>query len=387
MNDHSSLDAAEDPSTLGTGAKSIARVAAAALIVLLLVLMGVAIGANLWPHVANVEQRVVEPVRLATAGHRGLESIPNTVDQACEAIALLRSANAANAAKLPPPKGKTKRQSHRKGVAKAAASDQMVGFFVTADGYILTAASAIADGPVEAVLSDGQVLPAAKVGSDPLSGLTLFKVTGSGFSTLPFSDDGYPRIGQTGLVVAPGRTGGCVARTVFVANDFINENRGLRSYVSLQEQLDANWAGVPVLDLDGRVVGIAGLNLQADQDGDTTQVLPGSIASHVAGQLVRDGTSPANRFGFEAEDLGPSLADRLDSDPGGAVVSLVEQASAAGKAGLKAGDIIQSVDDQPVSSASELARALDARDAGLNVQIQRHGEQQVVTLAVAAPPT
>jgi len=364
-------DALAVSAVLGAGGKSMVRAAGAAILILLLVLLGVAIGANFGPRVATVEQKVVGPVRFAAFAPRGLEAMPDIVDRNCPAIMLLRKSGSASSAPTPEIV-RAKRKSHRRISTAAVRQVEAVGFFVSPDGYLLSVASAVPDGPIEAVLSDGTVLPVARQGLDRLSGLALFKVEANGLATLHFADDGFPRIGQTGLALVPATTTGCVARTIFVSDDFVGEADSLRDYVRLENALDANWSGEPILDLAGRVIGIAGTGAPSDAKQDTALLLPGSTAARVADQLVRDGTSPENAFGFEAEDMGQTLADRLGADRGrGAVVSLVDQGSDAAKVGLRAGDIIVAVGDQPVSSTSELGRMLDPQAHDTTLAVQR----------------
>jgi S1-C subfamily serine protease len=72
---------------------------------------------------------------------------------------------------------------------------------------------------------------------------------------------------------------------------------------------------------------------------------------------ARGGLTPRGRLGVSVQPLGPELADYFGVKSGVLVVS-VQKASAADKAGLKAGDVITEVDGHIVSSASELIDAL-----------------------------
>jgi len=77
---------------------------------------------------------------------------------------------------------------------------------------------------------------------------------------------------------------------------------------------------------------------------------------------ARAGLTPRGRLGVSVQPLGPELADYFGVKSGVLVVS-VQKASAADKAGLRAGDVITAVDGHSVSSAPELIDALP-KDAG-----------------------
>jgi S1-C subfamily serine protease len=97
-------------------------------------------------------------------------------------------------------------------------------------------------------------------------------------------------------------------------------------------------------------------------------------------ELIRNSPSPSTSFGFRAVDYAASFATRLGQVRSGAGVALVQPASTAAKAGLQAGDVVTAVNDVPVSSASELNRALDAISGKATLTVQRQSQQLTLTL-------
>jgi putative serine protease PepD len=67
----------------------------------------------------------------------------------------------------------------------------------------------------------------------------------------------------------------------------------------------------------------------------------------------------------------------------GAGIAFVEAKSAAAAAGIKAGDIATAVNDEPVSSASELNRALDTITGTATLTILRGTQQLTVKIKSA----
>jgi S1-C subfamily serine protease len=97
--------------------------------------------------------------------------------------------------------------------------------------------------------------------------------------------------------------------------------------------------------------------------------------------MLRSGAPPAAPFGIVAEDLGPVLAKRLGADrQRGAVVVMVRPGSPADTAGLRAGDVVLTAGQSPISGASELGRALDPDAPSIDLEIVRRGERQQLTL-------
>lgn len=344
---------------------SMVRIGAGAGLVLGLVLLGVAIGTNFAPHVANVEQRIIEPVRRAAAGRSTGSDYKDVVDTNCSALVSIRvaAANGSEAAAKPA-------SAHARKHAKAVKPDPLVGVLVTSDGFIATAAAGVPAGALEAVLSDGSVLPADLAATNPLAGIALLKVDGDDEDAVRFAED-LEGVGQTGIALTPAPRNGCSASQVFVSADFLGEAPGPRAFIRLQAPPSPDLAGVPVFDPQGRIIGMT-LRSAKSNPAKTSDLLPGNTAGGVISRMLRDQQAPANRFGFEADDIGPVLARRLGSDrERGSVISLVKSGSSGDKAGLVAGDIVVAVDGVPISSASEVARAEDGATDRLTLLIQR----------------
>jgi len=91
----------------------------------------------------------------------------------------------------------------------------------------------------------------------------------------------------------------------------------------------------------------------------------------------------AERFrGRSAEALRPRLGLRVKDAPAGAEVAVVHTGSLAERAGVRVGDIVEAIDDQPVRSADDLERLVRARNntPGL-ITVRRGGERRLLHLA------
>ena len=178
------------------------------------------------------------------------------------------------------------------------------------------------------------------------------RAAGAAVPPLLFSDQAFPRIGQFGFSLTSPAGTGCSAAASMIGSDFLADGGGLTGYVRLRPPPDGWTAGMPLLSTDGRVLGIG----TGDPAG---AVIPAPIASVILDELIRSSLSPSTSFGFRVVDYAAPFSARLGNVRSGAGIALVQPKSAAARSGLKAGDIVIAIDDVPVSSASELSRALD----------------------------
>jgi serine protease Do len=90
------------------------------------------------------------------------------------------------------------------------------------------------------------------------------------------------------------------------------------------------------------------------------------------------------RSGLMVENLTPQLGEFFGTKSGnGVLVRSVEKGSRADKAGLRAGDVITRVGDQPVHDTSDFTHALRSRSAGsVNVGVIRDKKEQTLTLTL-----
>lgn len=299
---------------------------------------------------------IVQIVRQAS-----LPSIAPTIDRLCPSVARVVTAGQ--------PAGGA--QANQSGVA---------AFVVSADGWLVTASPLPSNSDLQAVFGDGKKGSIDDIRSDPVSGLVILHVDAQGLNALAFADQNFARVGDFGFALQTSGTG-CAARESMVGSDFLVDALAQGVYVRLEPGVMPLSPGVPFFDSEGTVLGIA--TSAADN-----VLLPGPIAAVIVQELVRNDLSPIASFGFRAIDFTPELANRIGEQRSrGAGVALVEVKSAAEKGGLRAGDIVIAVDGAPVSSASELSRALDAVTTSATLQVTR-GDQQLsitVTRSIANP--
>jgi len=157
-----------------------------------------------------------------------------------------------------------------------------------------------------------------------------------------------------------------------IGSDFLADGRGLVGYIRVQATPSGWPSGAPFVGGDGRVIAIS-----VNSDGT---MIPGPLASAIVDELIRNSLSPSASFGFRVIEFTPPISTRLGSTRSGAGVALVQAKSAAAHSGLEAGDIVIAVNDEPVSSASEVNRAVDAITSSGTMNVLR-GDRQL-TIAI-----
>jgi S1-C subfamily serine protease len=266
----------------------------------------------------------------------------------------------------------------RRGRAEGAGS----GVAISSDGFMLTSAHVISgDNGVSGTFSDGRELSAEVVGSDPLSDLAVVRVDARDLSPAQLGDADDLRVGQ--LVVAIGSPMG-LAGTV-TAGVVSALGRSLptrsRSAVRLVENviqtdaaLNPGNSGGALADGLGRVVGV---NTAVAGVGLGLAVPINEATRRIISSLMKEGRVRRAYLGIVggSRPLPPRVAAHLDREKGIEVVEVV-QGSPAGRAGLRAEDLIVAVDDEPMADVGDLQRLMVAERIGkrLEVELVRDGD-------------
>lgn len=260
-------------------------------------------------------------------------------------------------------------------VAGNGNSGGAIAFAVSADGWLVAATPLSDHAQLHAIFGDGRKAGITEVRTDPVSGLVIAHADVTGLPALSFADQIFARVGDFGFSPQSPNGSGCSAQVAMIGSDFLVDSLVQGIFLQLQPQSASPAPGTPYLAADGSVLGLS--SSAADN-----RILPAPIAALIVNELIRNNASPIASFGFRAIDFTPELGARIGEARRGAGVALIEPNSNAAKSGLQAGDTIVSVDGSPVSSTSELSRALDAISGSTAVlQVDRSSQQLSITIA------
>ena len=264
------------------------------------------------------------------------------------------------------------------------------GFIIDASGFILTNHHVI-DGAdrVMVQLTDGRMLRAEHVGSDPDTDIALIKVESS--EPLPFAtlgDSDGLRVGE--WVIAIGNPLAYEHTVTVGVVSFIGRklfDTSLDRYIQTDAAINFGNSGGPLINARGEVIGInAAISSRASNIGFA---VPINQASAILPQLRDNGRVSRGYIGVMLRDVDPDLQRALGlPSTEGALVQDVTPGSPGARAGLRTYDVIVAVDDKPVDGDDTLIQMIAARSPGstATVQVLRDGRALNVTLKLAERP-
>jgi serine protease Do/serine protease DegQ len=258
------------------------------------------------------------------------------------------------------------------------------------NGYIVTNAHVVENATeITVTLQDGRDLQAEIIGSDTPSDVAVVKVKAEGLSQIPLGDSARAEVGD--FVVAIGNPFG-LQHTVTsgiisgLSRSGINPD-GYEDFIQTDASINPGNSGGALVNLRGELIGINTAILS--RSGGNIGIgfaIPVNMAHSVMDQLIKYGSVKRGQLGVSMYTVTPDIAHSLGlPNPMGAMVSQVVEGSPAEKAGIRTGDVITSVNGQPVKSNSELRNTIGLLRVGDKVEIgmMRDGKPLRVTAVIA----
>lgn len=288
------------------------------------------------------------------------------------------------------------------------------GFFYDREGHIVTNYHVVADAQsLTVTLKEGQVYPATLVGADPSTDLAVIKIEATNLpDPLPLADSTQLRVGQ--FVLAIGNPFGLeqtLTMGVISALGRVIESpdgRFIGEAIQTDAAINPGNSGGPLLDLQGRVIGVNSQIISTSQSfAGIGFAVSSNTVRRVVPQLIAHGRYPHPWLGVRLLDITPERAEVLKRygasvpvDQGVMIIEIVPE-SPADKAGLRGadrtvtignsripvgGDIIVAMDGKPIRSTQDLTVQLDtAYQVGdtVTVTINRQGQEMRVPVTLA----
>jgi len=266
------------------------------------------------------------------------------------------------------------------------------GFFISADGYAVTNNHVVDKAEhVDVTTDDGKTYSARVIGTDPRTDVALIKVDGrKDFPFVHFAGKS-PRIGDWVLAVGnPFGLGGTVTAGIVSARGRDIGAGPYDDFIQIDAAVNRGNSGGPTFDLDGNVIGVntaifspSGGNVGIAFD------IPAETVKAVVAQLRDHGAVTRGWIGVQIQPVTAEIADSLGlKNERGALVAEPQAGSPAQKAGIKAGDVIVSVNGEQVSDSRNLARRISALAPGTAVKLGviRGGKEDTLTLTLGELP-
>ena len=268
------------------------------------------------------------------------------------------------------------------------------GFIVSPDGYILTNAHVVADAEeVTVKTTDRREYTAKVVGADERTDVAVLKIDAKNLPTVRIGDPSKLRPGE--WVIAIGSpfgfensvTAGIVSAT---SRSMPGTESSYTQFIQTDVAVNPGNSGGPLFNLQGEVVGINS-QIYSRTGGymGLSFAVPIDAANNVKDQLIKTGKVTRSRIGVSIQDVNAQLAESFGLDrPRGALVGMVDADAPGAKAGLKAGDVILSVDDVEIDTSSQVPGLIANKKPGSNVEMEvwRDGKTRTLTVRPEAIP-
>jgi serine protease Do len=266
------------------------------------------------------------------------------------------------------------------------------GFFISADGYAVTNNHVVDKAEhVDVTTDDGKTYTAKVIGTDDRTDLALIKVEGRRDFPFVRLANKQPRIGDWVLAVGnPFGLGGTVTAGIVSARGRDIGAGPYDDFIQIDAAVNKGNSGGPTFDLDGNVIGVN--TAIFSPSGGSVGIafdIPAETVKTVIAQLKDHGSVTRGWIGVAIQPVTGDIADSLGlKNARGALVAEPQSGSPAQKAGIKAGDVIVSVNDESVTDARTLARRISAMAPGTSVKlgIIRNGREDTLTLTLGELP-
>ncbi|MBL8213967.1 MAG: Do family serine endopeptidase [Bryobacterales bacterium] len=265
------------------------------------------------------------------------------------------------------------------------------GVIIRSDGQCVTNHHVV-DGAeeIKVELTDGRILDAKLIGSDPASDLALLKVEASGLPVLQLGNSDAVRVGDVVLAVGnPLGVGQTVSMGIISAK---NRTTGVgegsyEDFLQTDAPINQGNSGGALVNTAGELVGINSQILSTS--GGSIGIgfaIPSNMTRSVTEQLAANGRVRRGQLGVGIQPLTPELAQSLGiNNARGVLINSVTPGSPAEKAGIRRGDVILSLNGQPVTDTNSLRNRIAAAgpNADVKLGILREGREQEVTARLA----
>ncbi len=260
------------------------------------------------------------------------------------------------------------------------------------NGYIITNAHVIENADeITVTLLDDRKVKATIVGRDKPSDIAVLKISAPNLVDIPLADSSKAEVGDfvlaignpftfshtvtSGIISALGRTG-------------LNPE-SYEDLIQTDAPINPGNSGGALVNLYGELLGINSAIFSGS--GGNIGIgfaIPSNMVKAVMGQLIKYGEVKRGVLGVQlSNSFTPEIAENLGlPDAHGALVSQVVEGSSAARAGIKAGDVITSVNGNAVANATELRNTIGISRVGdkLQLEFMREGKPHTTTAVIGA---
>ncbi|WP_320720899.1 serine endoprotease DegP [Enterobacter sp. 296B2] len=244
-----------------------------------------------------------------------------------------------------------------------------------AKGYVVTNNHVVDNAnSIKVQLSDGRKFDAKVVGKDPRSDIALIQIQDpKNLTAIKIADSDALRVGDYTVAIGnPFGLGETVTSGIVSALGRSGLNaENYENFIQTDAAINRGNSGGALVNLNGELIGINTAILAPD--GGNIGIgfaIPSNMVKNLTAQMVQYGQVKRGELGIMGTELNSELAKAMKVDAQrGAFVSQVMPNSSAAKAGIKAGDVITSLNGKPISSFAALRAEVGSMPIGSKVTL------------------
>lgn len=275
------------------------------------------------------------------------------------------------------------------------------GFIVSDNGQVITNAHVVAGADtVQVTLKDGRSFDGEVMGADPITDVAVIKIEADNLPVARLSDSETIQPGEWAIAIGnPLGLDNTVTAGIISATGRSSGEVGVPDkrvdFIQTDAAINPGNSGGPLLNTEGEVIGMNTAIISGAQG--LGFAIPINDVQRIADQLIADGKVQHPYLGIQMANLSPQLKERLNSNPNspvtveaeeGVLIVRVVRNSPAANAGLRAGDVIQSVGGQAVADSEAVQEAVESSKVGqeLDVTVLRNGQELTLTVRPGEVP-
>lgn len=273
------------------------------------------------------------------------------------------------------------------------------GFIVSADGRIYTNAHVVEGADtVTVVLPDGRNFNGRVRGADRTTDVAVVEINATNLPTVKLGDSNNLLPGQAAIAIGNPLgldftvTQGIISATGRSGADFGGSSRV--DFIQTDTAINPGNSGGPLINSKGEVIGINTAIIQGANG--IGFAIPIATAERVAEQIITKGRAEHPYLGVQMAEITPELREQVNNSNSGikinqergVVIVVVQPNSPADQAGLRPGDVVESVGGTAVQKPDQVQQKVSASAIGspLALTINRNGRSQTITVKPAPLP-
>ena len=277
------------------------------------------------------------------------------------------------------------------------------GFIVSQDGYILTNNHVVQGADrVTVRLLDNREFTARTIGTDPLTDVAVIKIPATGLTTVHLGNADSTRIGEWVLAIGNPLgeaftftvTAGIVSAKGRLLAGLNSSRYAIQDFIQTDAAINPGNSGGPLVNVRGEVIGInSAIASETGFYAGYGFAIPINLARTVMTQLISTGHVERAVIGVSIRPITPEDAEDVKlNEIRGVVVNefTPPDDSPAKRAGIQEGDVIVSVDGQPIESMAQLMQRIGFKKPGDVVQVtvvRKGGVRKTLPVRLTAAPS